>query len=362
MNGRACPTMPLAVMDKTMVNLLTCLREFIATTLKKSQEKLKPKQTVSLAKKITKNDKLDEYDEAILRLKEVFPQFSCQVPRNIKDAFIKICKEKEIPAVDDKGKDKEFFVFSEIKTLRKICDTLSEEQAWQMYNKLMTRKIDDFREKSAGKSLSKLEVSLSNLKNIKGMKEASFYCFVVGLSKEGLLNRVHTHHLYNYLKNEDKTDAASHFQSALNMYPLASKPPGICIIFNLEKDCRGAEMDLVKVEELFRETFKYDVVAVKNSTRQGVSDVIKELKADRNKFYDSLVVVFMSHGDEHFLKLADGDMLHRRKDLIEPITNIDMLVKKPKLFSQQACAGIPEVQKEQGEDNLFFLSLSLKYN
>ncbi|KAG0723084.1 hypothetical protein GWK47_043306 [Chionoecetes opilio] len=276
----------LAVKDKTMDNLRMCLQLFIVTTLEKAQEKLNTRQTISLAENFTGNDKLDEYDEVILRLKEVLPRFSFHVPEDIKDAFIKICQEKRIPTMDYKGNDKELFVFSEIKTLRKICDALSEEQVCQMYNKLITRKNDDFYETTTGGTLSKLDVSSSDLKNIKGMKEASFYSFVVGLSKEGLLNRVHTHHLYNYLENEHETDVASHFKSDLNMYPLASTPPGICIIINVEKDRKGAEKDLVKVDKLFKETLKYDVIQVKNPTRQVVNKVIEELKADRNKFYD----------------------------------------------------------------------------
>ncbi|KAG0729133.1 hypothetical protein GWK47_030953 [Chionoecetes opilio] len=278
----------LALKDKSMDNLRMCLQQSIAIILEKSQEKLKTKQTVSLLSNFTVNE-LDEYNEVIQRLKEVLHQFSCHVPKYMKDAFENICQEKRIPAMDDKGNDKEFFVISEIKTMREICDALSEEQVCQMYNKLMTKNyisIIPSIKKPTGKTLSELEVISFDLKKIKGMKETSFYCFVVGLSKEGLLNRADTHHLYNYLENEHETDVASHFKSALNMYPLASKPPGVCIIFNVEKDRKGAEKDIAKVDKLFRKTFKYDVVQVKYPMRQDVNKIIEELKADRNKFYD----------------------------------------------------------------------------
>ncbi|KAG0721897.1 hypothetical protein GWK47_045530 [Chionoecetes opilio] len=277
----------LAVKDKTMDNLRTCLQQCIVTILEKCQEKLNTKKSVSLMRNFTgKDSKLYIYDEAILRLKEVLPQFSCQVPKDIKDAFKKICKEKEIPAEDDYGKDKEFFVLSEIKTLRKICDALSEEDVCQMYDNLRKRTGNYFHEKASCKTLLQLNVSFSDLKNIKGMKETSFYCFVMGLYKEGLLNRVHTNHLYDYMKNKHEMDAASDFKVDLNLYSLTSKPPGICIIFNVEKNRQGSDCDLKKVEELFRETFMYDVVPVKNPTRQDVRMIIEELKADRNKFYD----------------------------------------------------------------------------
>lgn len=51
----------------------------------------------------------------------------------------------------------------------------------------------------------------------------------------------------------------------------------------------------------------------------------------------SLVVWFMGHGDKTYLHVKDG-RIHRRLELIEPVTEIEWYIKKPKLFFIQACA------------------------
>ena len=46
---------------------------------------------------------------------------------------------------------------------------------------------------------------------------------------------------------------------------------------------------------------------------------------------------FMGHGTKTHLIVDKDERIHRRKDLIEPFTEIDWLLNKPKLFFIQAC-------------------------
>lgn len=270
-----------------MVKLREHLQVYMLMVWKKCQEKLETEQIISLASNFSgEDDKLDEFDEAILRLYEVLLLFSCQVPPDFEKAFTKICRDKKIPEKTDDGKVRQFFVYAENKAFMKICDDLSEEQVCQMYGKLTKKTSSDFHATSSAKELMNLSLRSSDMKGIDGLKEASFFCFVLALFKEGLLNRVHTHHLSEYLENEEESNVPLHFVPQLQLYPLGSKPPGICIIFNMEKERKGAELDFQIVEKLFKETFKYDVFAVKNPKKATVITTIEKLKAEKNKFYD----------------------------------------------------------------------------
>ena len=46
----------------------------------------------------------------------------------------------------------------------------------------------------------------------------------------------------------------------------------------------------------------------------------------------------MGHGTKTHLIVKGGKEVHRRKELIEPFTEIEWLKNKPKLFFIQACA------------------------
>lgn len=251
------------------------LQDYILKLLEKRQEKLK--------------SQLDEYDEAILRVHEVLQLFSCQVPEDLKADFMtiykeKICQEEKTPAELEDGKIKEFFVHAENKTLWKVCDSLSAEVVGQMYDNLKENTKVSFYDKASAEDLKSLTVSLSDMKNIEGLKEALFYCFVLALFKEGLLNRIHTHYLISYLANN--TDDVSDAISQLERYPLGPKPPGLCIIFNMEEDRQGAKHDFGRINYLFEKTFNYEVWPVINPTKDAVREQIAKLAADKYKFYD----------------------------------------------------------------------------
>ena len=253
--------------EKDMGKLREYLKSYIISEWGKYQRYLEEKHSKSSIDLLDQNDKLGEFEEAILRLHEILFLFSVEVPESLEEAFMNICKDKRIRAQTDDEKVKEFFVFAENKTLRKICDSLSEGKVCQMYGNLRKKIGKNFHETASAKKLMLLEVSLSDLTHINGLKEASFYCFVVALFKEGLFNRIHTDHLCDYLENKEN-HVPSKIRTELQQYTLASKPPGICIIFNMEKERKGAEHDLMSIKNLFENKFKYDVAVVKDPKKR----------------------------------------------------------------------------------------------
>merc|ERR1719154_163885 len=166
--------------------------------------------------------------------------------------------------------------------------------------------------------------------------------------KESTLDRTHSHKLMFMLeealkkadigRNKSNSDNIKKSMTILERYPIASNPPGLCIVFSmLEGRAAGAKEDHVLVQKCFRDEFKFDTIIITDPTKTDVTHIAHELKASKYMFYDSLVVFFMAHGDEDTLTVKDGK-IHRRKDLIIPFTEIAWLKNKPKLFFIQACA------------------------
>lgn len=72
-------------------------------------------------------------------------------------------------------------------------------------------------------------------------------------------------------------------------YPIASQPPGLCLIFHMMEDRPGADEDLKLVKDLFENVLKYDVVTKVDPKAEQIKFIISKLKAARNKFYDRSV-------------------------------------------------------------------------
>lgn len=73
---------------------------------------------------------------------------------------------------------------------------------------------------------------------------------------------------------------------APHRYPIASRPPGLCLIFLMTENRIGASKDLMRVRELFEKVLKYDVFVKVDPTAEQIKSIISKLKAARNKFYD----------------------------------------------------------------------------
>ncbi|XP_045610649.2 uncharacterized protein [Procambarus clarkii] len=286
---------------------------------------------------------LSEDEVSILQFVEILTMFGYPVPPDISMASETIINSNELPVNDVRDgthRKKKYFVYSENKVIMQLCDKLQEEEVCLIYELLRREgKEDDF---ATVKEHLDLPVDSRELKTTPGLKDTAFYYFILTLIRHKNLNRLYTHALTNIFDSIKKMRGDSDpriddLLDQVNRYPLASKPPGLCIILNVEMDRDGAQHDQRNVKELFENVFKYDVVVETDPTRERVLRVIDELRESRNQFYDSLVVWVMSHGSKTYVNVIDGK-IHRRGELIDPITKIDWLLMKPKLFFFQACA------------------------
>nr|ARO92232.1 caspase 4 [Portunus trituberculatus] len=290
-------------------------------------------------------DQLSSNEEDVLEFTEIFERLKYEIPKEIRDRFNQIVTSKKIPFRKAEGsKKKTFFVYAENKILMKVCNSLSALEVYQMYMILSESKAVE--EDDAMKDfLSQPCVSPEALENVKGLKDVAFYYFILTLMRKKMINRLYTHKLYFLLeklkhilvKDKKKCIHVDRALQMLNRYPIASHPPGLCLIFHMNENRIGASKDMNRVRELFEKVFMYDVFVKVDPTAEQIKSIISKLKAARNKFYDSLVVWFMGHGSKTYLNVKEGQ-IHRRLDLIEPFTEIEWFFKKPKLFFIQACA------------------------
>ncbi|KAG0726715.1 Caspase-8 [Chionoecetes opilio] len=290
-------------------------------------------------------DHLSSNEEDVLEFTEIFERLKHPVPQEIKDRFDRIVASKKIPIRKPEGSNtKTFFVYAENKIMMKVCNALSPLEVHQMYTILCeTKAVEE--DNAMQDFLSQPCLSLDALQKVAGLKDVAFYYLVLTLMRKKMINRLYTHKLaflLEQLKQIHIRDDKDHIHidralSILCRYPIASQPPGLCLIFLMTESRPGAKKDLTRVKELFEKVFKYDVFVKIDPTAEHIKSIISKLRAARNKFYDSLVVWFMGHGSKSYLIVKEGQ-IHRRLDLIEPFTEIEWFYKKPKLFFIQACA------------------------
>ncbi|RXG60337.1 rRNA 2'-O-methyltransferase fibrillarin [Armadillidium vulgare] len=289
-------------------------------------------------------DILSEEEEDILEFTEIFQMLLIPLPTFLKEKFDSIVEAKKIPVrkSTSSNKFKTFFVYTENKILSQICDMLSARDICRIY--------ESVREDKEGHEefLEVINISLDedSLKDIPGLKDTAFYYLILQMIDLKQLNRLHTHAIEYFLNKVIKKYKADDIQDIqrldkaiemLSRYPVSSDPPGICIIFCTEEGRKGSEDDLKRVKALFENKYRYDVIPIINPSSKDVQTIVGKLQSPRNKFYDSLVVWFMGHGNLNSLELSDR-MIDRRKEFIQPLSDIDWLNKKPKLFFIQACS------------------------
>lgn len=290
-------------------------------------------------------DRLSSNEEDVLEFTEIFERLKYPVPPEIKDRFDRIVTSKKIPFRKAEGNHKKtFFVYAENKIMMKVCNSLTPMEVHQMYKTLKESKAVE-EENAMQDFLSQPCVTPEALQEVPGLKDVAFYYLVLTLMRKKMVNRLYTHRLtflLEQLRQIHKTNGRDHIHidralATLSRYPIASYPPGLCLIFLMTENRAGASKDLARVRELFEKVLKYDVFVKIDPTAEHIKSIISKLKAARNKFYDSLVVWFMGHGSKSYLNVKEGQ-IHRRLDLIEPFTEIEWFFKKPKLFFIQACA------------------------
>ncbi|XP_071546196.1 uncharacterized protein [Panulirus ornatus] len=290
------------------------------------------------------NDQLSNEEEDVLEFTEIFEMFNHSAPEKIKSSFGSITFSKKIPVGRGSGfQKKTFFVYGENKIIMEICNALSPMEVFEMYEVLRESKAVERDDKI--KDLLSQPIDRESLEKVAGLKDVAFYYLILNLMRKQLLNRLYTHRLsfiFHQMKQMKEGSGVSHAHidcilANLNRYPVVSRPPGLCLIFIMTEDRKGAQKDLMRVRELFEKVFMYDVFVKSDPKIEDIKTITSKLKAARNKFYDSLVVWFMGHGNKTYLDVANG-RIHRRVDFIEPFTNIEWFFKKPKLFFIQACA------------------------
>ncbi|ROT61665.1 caspase 4 [Penaeus vannamei] len=293
---------------------------------------------------LKKYDQLSNEEEDILEFTEIFEMFNLSLPESIRVNFGNIISSKKIPLKrgDIGNHSKTFFVYAENKIMMKICDSLSPQDVYRLYE--IIRELEDIEKDDKVKDLLSQQIDQGALEEVPGLKDVAFYYLTLTMMRKQLLNRLYTHRLaflFDQLKEmkSGKDPNIDRILDTLNRYPVVSRPPGLCIVFNITENREGSTKDVVKVKELFEKEYKFDVLVKEDPTANEITDIVSELKAARYKFYDSLVVWFMSHGDETFLQVKNEKLIHRRVELIQPFTEIEWFNKKPKLFFIQACAG-----------------------
>lgn len=238
------------------------------------------------------NKELSDGEEDILRFTELLEMFNLPVPKNIRDNFESIISTKKIPlSMDpDKSRRSTFFVEAENKIMVEIGDTLSPSDVFHLYRILSTTVEGD---EKVNELLSQ-EVEQDSLEKVPGLKEVAFYHLILEMLKKQMINRLYTHKLYflfNQLKEMKFGEAAvdPHIDRILNtlsQYPIASSPPGLCLVFLMTEDRPGASYDLAKVRELFEKEYKFAFFVKKDPTAEEIKSIICKLKAARYKFYD----------------------------------------------------------------------------
>ena len=219
--------------------------------------------------------------------------------------------------------------------------------------------------KDLGEQLPNFKVTLENLEKSEYLKDVLFLYMMRYLELNEKLNIIYSHHLEKVLKNiikENKKVSKRKTEinfirkalSSLDVYPMATIPPGYCLILCVDKDRPGAENEKQTIKEVF-EAMKFHVDSVMNPTNEDVKIKLEEIGKTKYCFYDSFFLWIISHGDETSMSLADGTR-YSREQLIDQFSQEKTLIKKPKVFFFVSCRGNQSVtiNKDASKFNILF--------
>lgn len=262
--------------------------------------------------------------------------------------------DDKIKEIEDKmeleknEKEGNFFIYAENLLMNSICDCLTSDLVYNLFRLAVSR--------DGWKFLEGIDANIVQREQLseEGIKEALFFFIIRQMEEKMLLNRIYTDKLQGLFKelyeNNGKNENLIMPLQKLKHYPQECQPPGLCLVFCV-KNCReGADCEITKIKSVFEDGFKFTVKVEENPDQSTVERYYeKELLKAKYRFYDSLVIWFVSHGDEQDLVLAKGEKYNREK-FIDDFSLLCNFNKKPVIFFMATCRGVnPILTSDLGE-------------
>lgn len=272
-------------------------------------------------------------DEDLLILAEGCRHLGIEYHCSLNDKIKKVQKKMELK---DNEKEGNFYIYAENLLMNRICDSLTPDLVFKLFRLFMDR---------YGYKLE-LQMDSNVVKQEKlkyeGVKEALFFYIIREMEEHNLLNRIYTDKLKDFFERlqeiygrDENLSMAIH---KLKTYPEECRPAGLCIVFCVTEDREGAESEVAKIRSVFEDHFKFTVMIERDPNCNTLEHYKKELLKTKYRFYDSLVIWFVSHGNERDLILAGEDRCNREK-FIDDFSIFSNFIKKPKIFFMATCRG-----------------------
>ncbi|KAG0728819.1 Caspase-14 [Chionoecetes opilio] len=249
---------------------------------------------------------------------------------------VKIKKVQKKMELNDNEKEGNFFIYAENLLMNHICDNLTADLVYRLFCLFIHRYRDKL-----GLYMDSDMIVQDKLK-FDGVKEALFFYIIREMEERNLLNRIYTDKLRDIFEElQGKYGMDENLSMAiakLKCYPEECRPAGLCIVFCVTKDREGADSEIVKIKSVFEDLFKFTLMIERNPTRETLDRYKKELIKTKYRLYDSLVIWFVSHGDETNLVLSEEENINREK-FIDDFSIFNNFSKKPKIFFMATCRG-----------------------
>ncbi|XP_045118276.1 uncharacterized protein LOC123508576 isoform X2 [Portunus trituberculatus] len=316
---------------REIVHLLQCR----AKDLLKREIVILPKGTDAAASSVMK------HDEDLLILAEACHYLGIEYDPSFID---KIGKVQEKMELEDKEKEGSFFIYAENLLMNRICDCLTSDYVYKLFCLFMHR--------YGGKLGLQVDSDLveQDMLEYEGIKEALFFFVIRVMEEQNLLNRIYTDKLRDIfeglLEEAGSDEILSMVIRTLKTYPEECQPPGLCIVFCVTEDREGADSEIVKIQSVFEDCFKFTVKIERNPDCDTFERYKKELVKTKYRYYDSLVIWFVSHGDETNLILA-GKEIYDREKFIDDFSLFSSFSKKPKIFFMATCRGNKPIRADK---------------
>ena len=292
------------------------------------------------------NDAVMKQDEDLLILVEACHYLDIEHHSSFNEKIEKVQEKMEL---EDKEKGGNFFIYAENLLMNRICDCLSSDYVYKLFCLFMVR--------YGGKLGLQVHSDLVQRDTLEceGIKEALFFFVIRVMEEQKLLNRIYTDKLRDLfeelLEEAESDEVLSMIIRTLKTYPEECQPAGLCIVFCVTEDRAGADSEIVKIQSVFEDCFKFTVKIERNPNCDTFEKYKKELVKTKYRFYDSLVIWFVSHGDETNLLLASEDNKnYDREKFIDDFSLFSHFNKKPKIFFMATCRGNKPIHtSESGE-------------
>ncbi|XP_050691802.1 uncharacterized protein LOC126983220 isoform X2 [Eriocheir sinensis] len=249
----------------------------------------------------------------------------------------KIKQVQDKMELEENEKEGNFFINAENLLMSDICDSLTPELVYKLFCLAASRDGWKFWEGGDARVVQKEQLTED------GVKEALFFFIIRQMEERMLLNRIYTDKLEGLLKELCEDNPQNEVLNAtiqkLKNYPDECQPPGLCLIFCVKERREGSDIEITKLKSVFGDLFKF-TVKIEEDPNQSTLERYhkKELLKAKYKFYDSLVIWFVSHGDEKNL-LLPGEEKYDRESFIDDFSRVSTFNMKPKIFFMGTCRG-----------------------